>query len=142
MQELGYNYRLTDMQAALGISQLAKLDWSVARRIEIAEKYDEAFKGTKVKIPKRASNIKHAFHLYVIQVDDRLGLYNHLKQHQIFAQVHYVPVHTMPYYKKIKTYSLPIAESYYSRCLSIPMFPTLTAEEQNFVIEKVLEFCK
>jgi len=142
MQELGYNYRLTDMQAALGISQLAKLDWSVARRIEIAKKYDEAFKYTKVKTPKRANNIKHAFHLYVIQVDDRLGLYNHLKQHQIFAQVHYVPVHTMPYYKKIKSYSLSIAEDYYSRCLSIPMYPTLTEEEQNFVIEKVLEFCK
>jgi UDP-4-amino-4,6-dideoxy-N-acetyl-beta-L-altrosamine transaminase len=142
MQELGYNYRLTDMQAALGISQLAKLDWSVAGRIEIAEKYDEAFKNTKVKIPQRSNKIKHAFHLYVIQVDDRPGLYNHLKQHHIFAQVHYVPVHTMPYYKKIKTYVLPNASAYYSRCLSIPMYPTLTAEEQNFVIEKVLEFCK
>lgn len=142
MQELGYNYRLTDMQAALGISQLAKLNRSIARRIEIAEKYDKAFKETKVKTPKRANTIKHAFHLYVIQVDDRLGLYNHLKQHQIFAQVHYVPVHTMPYYKELKTYSLPIAEAYYSRCLSIPMYPTLTEEEQNFVIERILEFCK
>lgn len=142
MQELGYNYRLTDMQAALGITQLAKLDNSIQIRNEIAKRYDKAFQNTNVSIPFRGSSILHAFHLYVIQIEDRKGLYDFLRQHKIYAQVHYVPVHLMPYYKQIKRYDLPTAEAYYSKCLSLPMFPKLTEQEQAFVIEKVLAFCK
>ena len=144
MQDLGYNYRITDFQAALGISQLKRLDWSIQRRNEIAHKYDEAFKGTSVKTPHRAENITHAFHLYIIQVDTdkRKGLYDYLRANKIFAQVLYIPAHTMPYYKQYgwKAGDLPVAEEYYRHCLALPMYPTLTEEEQEYVIEKVKEF--
>lgn len=142
MQELGYNYRITDMQAALGISQLKRLDWSIARRNEIARKYDAAFAGTSVRTPYRAEGITHAFHLYIIQVDRRRELYDFLRQNHIFAQVLYIPAHTMPYYRALgwKEGDMPVAEEYYKHCLALPMFPSLTDEEQDWVIAKVLEF--
>lgn len=144
MQELGYNYRITEIQAALGISQLKRLDWSIARRNEIAAKYDETFKGLPVKIPYRAEGFVHAFHLYIIQVDSdkRKDLYDYLRANNIYSQVLYIPAHTMPYYKQLgwKVGDLPVAEDYYSKCLALPMFPTLTEEEQDWVIEKVKEF--
>lgn len=144
MQDLGYNYRITDFQAALGISQLKRLDWSIQRRNEIARKYDESFKGTPIKTPYRAENITHAFHLYIIQVaaDKRKGLYDFLRANKIFAQVLYIPAHTMPYYKQFgcEKGDMPVAEDYYQHCLALPMFPTLTEEEQEWVIEKVKEF--
>ena len=146
MQELGYNYRITEMQAALGISQLKRLDWSIERRNEIAEKYDEAFKGTIVKTPFRAEGLVHAFHLYIIQVpaDKRKGLYDHLRANKVYSQVLYIPAHLMPYYRQFgwKVGDMPVAEDYYSKCLALPMFPTLTDEEQNWIIEKVKEFMK
>lgn len=141
MQTLGYNYRISDMQAALGISQLQRADDGLKRRKEIAKKYDLAFAsmGKQIRLPKYDSG--HAFHLYIIQVEDRLGLYNHLRANNIFTQVHYIPVHTMPYYKSLQqNISLPVSEKYYQHCLSLPMFPTLTEEEQNFVIQKIIEF--
>ncbi len=144
MQELGYNYRLTDFQAALGISQLARADWGLQRRQEIAKKYDTAFEGTTVKtiIPK--AGFLNAYHLYIIQIENRKGLYDYLRTKNIFAQVHYIPVHLMPYYKNFgwKKGDFPHAEKYYEHCLSIPMFPTLTDEEQDFVIEEILKFVK
>ena len=144
MQELGYNYRITEMQAALGISQLKRLDWSIERRNEIAKKYDEAFKGTIVKTPSRADGLVHAFHLYIIQVpaDKRKGLYDHLRAYKIYSQVLYIPAHLMPYYRQFgwKVGDMPVAEDYYSKCLALPMFPTLTDEEQDWIIEKVKEF--
>ncbi|EAY31995.1 UDP-4-amino-4,6-dideoxy-N-acetyl-beta-L-altrosamine transaminase [Microscilla marina] len=145
MHNLGYNYRLTDLQAALGVSQLQRADERIARRREIAEKYDKAFANTSVGVmPMPAQQGVHAYHLYVIQVNDRKGLYDDLRQHQIFAQVHYIPVHLQPYYTQFgwKAGDFPQAEQYYSRCLSLPMFPTLSNEEQDFVIEKVLKFCQ
>ena len=145
MQQLGFNYRMTDFQAALGISQMSRADAGLARRQEIANRYDEAFQDIQgIKIPYRAGNVYHAFHLYVIQVEDRLGLYNYLRENKILAQVHYVPVHLQPYYRKLgsKEGDCPEAEEYYGHCLSLPMFPTLTDEEQGFVIDKVLEFVK
>ncbi|BDD06965.1 UDP-4-amino-4,6-dideoxy-N-acetyl-beta-L-altrosamine transaminase [Aureibacter tunicatorum] len=144
MHNLGYNYRITDFQAALGISQLSRADKGVERRLEIAEKYTQAFEGTKVKTPFVESSVQHAHHLYVIQVEDRKGLYDYLRENKILAQVHYIPIHLMPYYKNLgwKEGDCPIAEAYYEHCLSLPMFPTLTVEEQDFVIEKVLEFVK
>jgi UDP-4-amino-4,6-dideoxy-N-acetyl-beta-L-altrosamine transaminase len=149
MQELGYNYRITDFQCALGISQLKRADEGLRKRTEIAKKYDLAF--------QNASNIKspaleispdfmdqHAYHLYVLLAEDRLGLYNHLKANGIFAQIHYYPVHLMPYYRSFgwKENDLPFVEAYYSMCISLPMYPTLTDEEQDFVIATVLSYYK
>ena len=144
MLDLGFNYRITDMQAALGISQLKRLDWSLARRAEIAARYDEAFKGTAVRTPWRGEGIVHAFHLYVIQVERRKELYDFLRTQNIFAQVLYIPVHLIPYYRQFgwKEGDMPVAEEYYRHCLALPMFPTLTDEEQDWVIEKVLEFVR
>lgn len=143
MQELGFNYRMTDFQAALGVSQLSRANTGLSRRQEIANRYDEAFQDIQgIKIPYRAGNVYHAFHLYVIQVEDRLGLYNYLRANKILAQVHYVPVHLQPYYRELgnKSGDCPVAEEYYKHCLSLPMYPTLTDEEQQYVIDSVLAF--
>lgn len=143
MQDLGFNYRLTDFQAALGISQLDRADAGLKRRQEIARRYDEAFAACpEIKTPFRAPDVLHAFHLYVIQVPDRKGLYDFLRANGILAQVHYVPLHLMPYYRRLgwKPGDLPVVENYYAHCLSLPMFPTLTDEQQDYVISKVLEY--
>lgn len=142
MQELGYNYRLTDFQAALGLSQLSRAEDGIRRRREIAAVYEEAFDG-KDYIRRQAGVVEgHAYHLYVIEVEGRLGLYNHLREKGILAQIHYIPLHLMPYYRQFgwKEGDMPAAEAYYSGCISLPMFPTLTKEEQEFVIESVEEF--
>lgn len=142
LQELGYNYRMPDVLCNLGISQLKRADEGLEKRQAIAKRYDEAFAGTKVKTIIPPANVSHAFHLYVIQIEDRKGLYDYLRTKQIFSQVHYIPVHLMPYYKGLgsKAGDFPNAENYYEHCLSIPMYPTLTAEEQEFVISEILDF--
>ena len=146
LQELGYNYRLTDMQAALGLSQLHRAEPMLARRREIAACYDAAFADVSVQIIVPPGNVGHAYHLYVVQVDDRKGLYDYLRTKNIFAQVHYIPMHTMPYYRQQSDTTanapgdFPLAEHYYSRCLSLPMYPTLTDDEQQYVIDEVLTF--
>jgi dTDP-4-amino-4,6-dideoxygalactose transaminase len=142
MQELGYNYRLTDFQAALGSSQLKRANDGLKRRKEIAAIYAETF-GSVPEIMGQSNLVDgHAYHLYIIQVADRLGLYNHLRANNVFAQVHYIPVHTLPYYKGLgwKEGDFPLAESYYQQCISLPMYPTLTDAEQQYVIDKVKEF--
>jgi len=144
MQELGYNYRLTDFQAALGHSQLKRADEGLKRRIEIAQTYLEAFSGNPFVKGQSGVVEGHAYHLYVLEVENRMGLYQHLRAHNIFAQIHYVPLHLMPYYKQYgwKEGNLPQAETYYSGCISLPMYPTLTTEEQSLVIDKINEFYK
>ncbi len=141
MQELGYNYRLTDIQSALGITQLAKNENGVIRRNEIADIYKKSFRG-KVKFQNLPEGNLNAHHLFIIEVEDRKGLYDYLKEYNIFAQIHYIPIHTLPYYKKIgyEQANLINAESYYSKCISLPMYPTLTQKEQLFVIEHVISF--
>lgn len=145
MQELGFNYRLTDFQAALGLSQLSKADERLQLRRDIAKRYDEAFKEINaIKLDSQTATFSgHAYHLYVIQVEDRLGLYNYLRENGIFAQVHYIPVHLMPYYQSLgwKRGDMPISEEYYRYCLSLPMYPTLSDEEQQYIIEKIISFC-
>lgn len=141
MQELGYNYRLTDIQSALGISQLAKNKMGVARRNEIATVYKEAFK-SKIKFQSLEPGSLNAHHLFIIEVKDRKELYVYLKKQNIFTQIHYIPVHTLPYYKSIgyKKADLNNAENYYSNCISLPMYPSLTNKEQQFVIDKINHF--
>lgn len=139
MQELGYNYRLTDFQAALGTSQLKKADAGLTKRKKIAQAYFEAFKNNK-NIKGQSGFVKgHAYHLYIIEVDNRKELYDHLRSKNIFCQVHYIPVHTLPYYENLgwKQGDFKNAENYYKGCLSLPMYPTLTEEEQLFVIEQI-----
>ncbi len=143
MHELGYNYRLSDINCALGVSQLDRAKNGVRTRNDIAKKYNNAFENCKtIKTPFVDKNSYHAYHLYVIQITNRKGLYNYLRENNIFTQVHYIPVHLNPYYKNLgwEKGDFPIAEEYYKNALSLPMFPTLTLTEQEFVIDKVLEF--
>ncbi|MBC6989186.1 UDP-4-amino-4,6-dideoxy-N-acetyl-beta-L-altrosamine transaminase [Hymenobacter sp. BT491] len=141
MQTLGYNYRMPDMLTALGISQLQRADEGLARRRQLAARYDAAFIAMPGVQPLGTAP-GHAYHLYVIQVDDRKGLYDFLRTKQIFAQVHYIPVHTMPYYQQLgwKKGDFPHAEAYYDHCLSIPTFPSLTDEQQAYVVACIQEF--
>ncbi len=139
MQELGYNYRLTDFQAALGISQLKRADDGLERRKQIAKRYSEAFKNDQRIICHSGIVEGHAYHLYIIEVMNRKSVYNALREKNIFCQVHYIPVHSMPYYRSIRNEHFPIAEKYYEQCLSLPMFPTLTDEEQDYVINSIRE---
>lgn len=142
MQNLGYNYRLTDFQAALGLSQLKRANEGLERRKEIAKNYAKAFEGEKFIKGQSGVIDGHAYHLYIIEVENRLGLYNHLKAHNIFAQVHYIPCHLMPHYKQFgwKEGDMPNAEKYYTRCISLPMYPTLSIEKQYFVIKKIKNY--
>jgi UDP-4-amino-4,6-dideoxy-N-acetyl-beta-L-altrosamine transaminase len=145
MQELGYNYRITDFQAALGISQLARAEEGLQRRKEIASRYFDAFSDIP-HITDRNLEAKsqhgHAYHLYVIEVKNRLELYKHLRANNIFAQIHYIPVHLMPYYREFGYIEgdLPAAENYYRHCISLPMYPTLSEEEQGYILSIINQF--
>ena len=142
MQTLGFNYRITDFQSALGSSQLKRADSGLKRRREIAARYNEFF-SDKSYIRGHSGNVEgHAYHLYVIETQDRLGLYNYLRERDIFPQVHYIPCHLMPYYRDLgwKEGDLPLAEQYYKQCLSLPMYPTLSDDEQEFVIASIRDY--
>lgn len=142
MQTLGYNYRIPDVLCALGISQLSRAAEGLQRRHEIADTYTSEFAGLPVTLPVYDKG--HAFHLYIIQVAQRKELYDYLKTKNIFCQVHYIPVHLHPYYQQqgYKKGDYPLSENYYSQCLSLPMYPGLTKEEQHFVIESIKNFIK
>lgn len=142
MQTLGYNYRLTDIQAALGNSQLSKADIGLKRRREIAKIYNVHFNSRPYINQHSGFQDEHAYHLYVILVNDRLELYNYLRSKNIFAQIHYFPIHLMPYYsqKGWKKGDFPVVEKYYEQCLSLPMFPALTDEEIHNILETIDEF--
>lgn len=142
MQELGYNYRITDIQAALGLSQLSKLPWFLERRRGIAEKYDEHFAGTNVKPLAVRDGVKHAYHLYVVRIPDRNEVYKKLREAGIFAQVHYIPVHLHPYYRdNLGTNEglCPVAEAAYEEILSLPIHQGLTDDELEYVVKTLLE---
>jgi UDP-4-amino-4,6-dideoxy-N-acetyl-beta-L-altrosamine transaminase len=143
MQELGYNYRLTDIQAALGNSQLQRAEAGLKRRREIAQVYKEAFRDNpNITDKNEGYSENHAYHLYVIEVKDRKGLHAYLREENIFAQIHYIPAHLMPYYRSQgwKEGDLPNAENYYRGCISLPMYAMLSPEEQKRVIKIILEF--
>ncbi len=140
MQMLGYNYRIPDVLCALGVSQLARADEGLRRRHEIADTYTAAFADLPVTLPVYDKG--HAFHLYIIQTTRRKELYDYLRTQDIFCQVHYIPVHLHPYYQEMgfKKGDYPLSESYYEKCLSLPMYPGLTEEEQQYVIDKIKDF--
>jgi len=142
MQQLGYNYRLTDFQAALGISQLKRAREGLNRRREIVRIYFDAFKDKEYIKGQSGVHEGHAYHLYIIELEDRFNLYNYLREHNIYSQIHYIPTHLMPYYRKYgwKNGDLPLAERYYSQCISLPIYPTLSMDEQNYVIETIKRF--
>ena len=141
MIELGFNYRITDFQSALGITQLSKNKKGVEIRNKIAQNYKLAFKD-KVKFQDLPQSMYNAHHLFIIEVEKRKELYDHLRLHNIFSQIHYIPIHKLPYYENIgySSANLEFAEDYYLRCISLPMYPSLSNEEQKYVINKVLKF--
>jgi UDP-4-amino-4,6-dideoxy-N-acetyl-beta-L-altrosamine transaminase len=141
MQELGYNYRIADLNAALGLSQMGRIHENLRRRREIASIYDEAFAPLGITTPPDFSRVRHAYHLYVVQVKERLKLYNFLRERGIFTQVHYIPVCDQPYYvDRYGRAEVPIARAYYGKSLSLPMYPSMTNADVQRVINAVLEF--
>ena len=139
--DLGFNYRMTDIHAALGLSQLSRLHQYVERRHEIAKRYDEGFQDNNLETPFRDPSNKSALHLYVIKVRpfQHKHVFHSLREQNIGVNIHYIPVHTQPYYQKLgfSWGDFPHSEAYYSRAISLPIYPTLKAEEQKFVIEQV-----
>lgn len=144
-QMLGYNYRMTDLQAALGVSQLKNLEPWIARRHELADTYDAELGELPLILPSRRSGSRSALHLYVVQLDsdatttDRQAVFQQLREAGIGVTVHYIPVHTQPDFKQSGFCKgmFPIAEEYYSRCLSLPMYSGMTVEQQQRVIAVV-----
>ncbi|WP_419788232.1 UDP-4-amino-4,6-dideoxy-N-acetyl-beta-L-altrosamine transaminase [Pseudodesulfovibrio sp.] len=142
MQALGYNYRMTDIQAALGASQMTKLPDFLRRRREIAAIYDERFAGTAVRPLALRPEAQHAYHLYVVRLQNRNKVYEQLRDANIRPQVHYIPVHLHPYYQEnlgTREGDCPAAEAAYREILSLPMYPALNDEEQEYVIRTLLE---
>lgn len=147
MTELGFNYRITDIQCALGLSQLSKLDMFIQRRHEIAKKYDNAFSMNNLITPLYLFDGNSSYHLYVVKVDFRNS---HLTRSELFAamrnknigiMVHYIPINKQPYYKALgygNEYT-PVMDSYYEKCFSLPIYPKMSDEEQKYVIESLFE---
>jgi len=140
-QALGFNYRMPDILAALGRSQLNKLDASLARRREIAAHYEQAFKGLAgLQLPTKPLGRTHAYHLFPILVERRAEVMAGLAERGIQAQVHYIPVHQQPFYRsRYGAQRFPGAEAWYSREVSIPMFPALRDADVRRVCDAVVE---
>jgi perosamine synthetase len=152
MVDLGYNYRLSDIQCALGLSQLCKLSQWIARRNEIAEYYDKAFSKIDEIMPlKVRPEIVHAYHLYVIRLDtERIGtsrghIFRDLRDQGIGVNVHYIPIHLHPFYQRVfgtRPGLCPVAESAYERIISLPIYHGLRDDEVQKVIESVTMIAK
>ncbi len=141
MQQLGMNYRIPDILCALGLSQLKRIDGNIQLRRQMAGRYHVGLQGLPLKTPAAPANIKHAYHLYVIQTDRRKELYDYLKSKDIHCQVHYIPIYQQPYYiERYGRMSLPVMEKYYARCLSLPMYHGMTNQEQDQVIAEIRRF--
>ena len=141
-QMLGFNYRLTDIHAALGLSQLARLDAMHQRRIELANRYDSLLADLPLLLPARLPDRLSAWHLYVVEIDEarssrsRAEVFAALRAADIGVNVHYIPIHTQPYYAALgfKWGDFPVAEQYYHRAISIPLYPRLTQDDQARVV--------
>jgi len=144
---LGFNYRITDMQAALGSSQLRRLDEFVARRHALADRYDRLLKGLPLTLPWRHPDTYSAFHLYVVRLHlgairkSHRAVFEGLRERGIGVNLHYIPVHTQPHYRKLgfKTGDFPAAEQYYREAISLPLFYRLTEAEQDRVAQAMHE---
>ena len=148
--ELGFNYRMTDIQAALGMSQMKRLDDFVVRRQKIASRYNEELSALRVVTPFQRANTKSSFHLYPIRVPEdsssisQLQLYSALLNNGIGANLHYIPIHRQPYYEKMgfNPGDFPEAEKFHREVISLPMFPSLSKDQQNKVIHLFIELMK
>ena len=139
--DLGFNYRMTELQAALGVSQMTLLDTFVARRHQLAKRYDELLKDLPIILPTRHPENGSALHLYPIQIKAESGktrkqVFDHLRANDIGVNVHYIPVHTQPYYQVMgfATGDFPNSEAYYQAAISLPLYYDLTEAEQDTVI--------
>ncbi|SFB48001.1 UDP-4-amino-4,6-dideoxy-N-acetyl-beta-L-altrosamine transaminase [Cohnella sp. OV330] len=140
MQALGYNYRMTDMQAALGLSQLSKLDGFVRRRREIAARYNAAFEEmADVVLPRQHPLAESSWHLYVIRVNDRNAVFARLRDLNIGVNVHYIPIYKQPYYRGLgyRDDQCPRAEHYYETAITLPLFPKMSDGDVEDVIKAV-----
>ena len=150
MQELGFNYRITDFQCALGSSQLKKLNRFIAKRTKIAKVYNKSFdKYDFIKTPIVKNSSKHAYHLYPLQIEfnnlnlSKLDLFNKMKNQGINLQVHYIPVHLQPFYKLnygFKKGDFVVSENFYSNEVTMPIYPDLSIEKQSYVVDTFLDF--
>ena len=144
--DLGFNYRMTELQAALGVSQMQRLDEFVAQRHILQERYDSLLSGLPVVKPHQSQDSYSALHLYPIQIDldsvdkDREKIFDELRQNGIGVNVHYIPIYTQPYYLQFgfKVGDFPNSESYYNRAISIPLFHTMTVEQQDEVLNVLI----
>lgn len=144
---LGYNYRMTDLQAALGVSQLTRLSDYVAIRHQIAARYNELLSDLPIILPWQDPDSYNAYHLYVIRLKldeikaTHLQVFEALRAKDIMVNLHYIPVHTQPYYQEMgfRQGDFPESEQYYCDAISIPMHPTLTREEQDYVVASIRE---
>jgi UDP-4-amino-4,6-dideoxy-N-acetyl-beta-L-altrosamine transaminase len=137
--ELGYNYRMTEMQAALGLSQMARLDDFVARRNALARRYDTLLAGLPLVRPWQCPDSYSALHLYPVQVENRADVFARLRASGIGVNVHYIPVHTQPYWRKrgFDWGDFPNAESYYRKAISIPLYAGLSDADQDQVVDRL-----
>lgn len=141
-QTLGYNYRLTDIQAALGLSQLGKLDTFITERNRLAHQYDSLLRDLPITALQQSDDGLNAYHLYIVNINDaqpeqRADVFSQLREAGIGVNVHYIPIHLQPYYQKMgyKQGDFPNAEAYYQSALTLPLYPTLTDEQQQYVVD-------
>jgi UDP-4-amino-4,6-dideoxy-N-acetyl-beta-L-altrosamine transaminase len=146
---LGLNYRITDIQAALGTSQMSRIDSFVLKRNELADRYNKHLSNLPIVLPKTLEDTYSSYHLYIIKLSEnspigRKELYDGLKANNIGVNVHYIPVHLQPYYKNIgfSEGDFPEAERFYKNAISIPLHPKLSIDEQDYVIDRVSEYLK
>lgn len=143
--DLGFNYRMTELQAALGVTQLERLDRYVARRHELARRYDQLLAGLPVSMPWQHPDSYSGLHLYVIRLQlnalsgSHRQVFESLREQGVGVNLHYIPVHTQPYYQRMgfKTGDFPEAERYYAEAISLPMFQTMTEQQQDAVVAAV-----